>query len=162
MRQIKMMAALCALMLLTAVSCKKSDVENKTRVYFSYKIGYSESYTQPDGSAGERCIAGDGMCNFELRPDWRPTGPMAEGEGFGYLTLTSSLKLRMVIFVPYMTANTYKQHYADGVASIPGPWKVATKLVTGLGLTDGYSVSMGDYSIALDTEDGYDVLVITF
>ncbi len=150
---------LCITFPLLNSSCKKADVRERTRVYFTYRIGY---YEQVDASQG-RCIAGDGVCDFDIMDSgWRPPGNMPEGHAFGYLTLTNDLKVKMVIYMPFLPAETYKQHYADGVASLPGPWKLAAQITTKLGIIDGYTVSMGDYTVGLDREDGYDVLVIVF
>jgi hypothetical protein len=141
-------------------SCKKKDIIESSRVYFTYGVGYAGGL---NGSS-DQCISGDGVCDFDVRSaDWRPTGgALPEGQGFGYLTLTTDLKLRMVIYMPFLATNTYKEHYADGVASLPAPWKLALGLTAGLGIVDGYTVSMGDYTIGLGVEDGYDVLIITF
>jgi hypothetical protein len=145
-------------------SCKKTDdIKKVARVYFTYTVGYTSSVKQADGSVREECGSGDGMCAFEVRePGWRPSGKLADGQGFGYMTVTSGMKLRMVIYMPFLSTATYREHYADGVANIPGPWKVALQLVTGVGLSDGYSVSKGDYRIGLGYEDGYEVLIITY
>jgi hypothetical protein len=151
-----LLLAVCVAFPLLNISCKKEDVTDRTRVYFTYRIGYYQ--TEPQ----QQCIAGDGLCDFEIKDNWRPSGPMPEGYGFGYLTLDSKLKLKMVIYMPFLAVSTYKQHYEDGVASLPGPWKVAAELTTKLGLIDGYTVSVGDYEVALGNEDGYDVLIITF
>ncbi len=145
-------------------SCKKTDdIKRASRVYFTYKVGYNSGTKNPDGSTGNACVKGDGMCDFEVRKSgWRPTGTLPEGQGFGYMTVTSGMKLRMVIYMPFMNTTTYREHYADGIAHIPGPWKVGVELLTGVGLTDGYSVSMGDYQVALGQEDGYEVLMVTY
>jgi hypothetical protein len=128
-------------------------------VYFTYKIGY---YEQPDLAPGQ-CVPGDGVCDLDIMDaGWRPPGRMPEGHAFGYLTLTEKLKVKMVIYMPFLPTETYKKHYADGVASLPGPWKLAAQITTKLGIIDGYTVSMGDYTVGLGQEDGYDVLIITF
>ena len=150
---------LCIAFPLLNTSCKKEDMEARTRVYFTYKVGY---YDQSEGRP-EQCITGDGVCSMDIMdPAWRPAGVMPEGNGFGYLTLTRDLKIKMVIFMPFLPVSTYRQHYDDGVASLPGPWKLAHQITTRLGIIDGYTVSMGNYTVGLDREDGYDVLVITF
>ena len=150
---------LCIAFPLLNSSCKKADVQERTRVYFTYKIGYFE---QPEIGQGH-CVAGDGVCDFDIMDaGWRPSGTMPEGQAFGYLTLTENLKVKMVIYMPFLPTETYRQHYADGVASLPGPWKLAAQITTKLGIIDGYTVSMGDYTVGLGREDGYDVLIITF
>ncbi len=151
---------LCLAFPLLNSSCKKKDIIESTRVYFTYGVGY---YGQLNGNA-EQCTAGDGVCDFAVRnADWRPAdGVMPDGQGFGYLTLTTDLKLRMVIYMPFLSLSTYKAHYADGVASLPGPWKLALGLTAKLGIIDGYTVSMGDYTVGMGTEDGYDVLIVQF
>jgi hypothetical protein len=143
-------------------SCKKVDLQSKARVYFTYEVGYTQSKLQPDGSMQDECISGDGMCAFEVRDaGWRPSGRLPEGQGFGYLTLNGQLKPQLVIYMPFMALGTYQQHYADGTADIPGEWKLAAKLVTGIGLTDAYTVSMGGYKISVGEEDGYEVLIVS-
>lgn len=152
-----------AAILLSFTACKKPDVTNVSRVYFTYEIGHHQLSTRSDGTQFNECVQGDGMCAFEVQqPAWRPSRALPDGQGFGYLTVTPRLKLQMVIYMPFLSLGTYQQHYADGVAQIPGPWKVAARLVTGLGLSDGYTVSMGNYSIGTGVEDGYEVLIITF
>jgi hypothetical protein len=148
---------LCLAFPLTMTSCKKEDAKIEPRVYFTYRVGYYQSGTS------EQCISGDGLCDFEVRKkSWRPESTMPDGYGFGYLTVTSKLKLQMVVYLPFLPTDTYRQHYEDGFASLPGPWRVAAEITTKLGLIDGYSVSMGDYKVSLGQEDGYDVLIITF
>lgn len=138
-------------------ACKKEDTQSKARVYFTYRIGYYQETPQ------QQCLAGDGLCDFEVRDyGWRPASTMEDGYGFGYLTVTPKLKLQLVVYLPFLSANTYRQHYEDGIANLPGPWKVAAQLTTKLGIIDGYTVSAGGYSIGLGKEDGYDVLIITF
>lgn len=155
---------LCLLLLCTALtllntSCKKEDVQERSRVYFTYKIGY---YQQAGTSQGQ-CTTGDGVCDLDLMDaGWRPSDKMPEGHAFGYLTLTKNLKVKMAIYMPFLPTDTYKKHYEDGVASLPGPWKMAAQITTKLGLTDGYTVSMGDYTVGLEQEGGYDMLVIIF
>lgn len=148
---------------LTASSCKKEEIQQKARVYFTYEVGYHQSGTQPDGSKTEQCVTGDGMCAFEVRNSgWRPAGRLPEGQGYGYLTLNGRFKPQMVIYMPFLALGTYQQHYADGTADIPGEWKLAAKLLTGIGLTDGYTISMGSYSIGVGQDDGYEVLIVSF
>lgn len=157
--------AICSILLLGSLSaCKQSDDLRKvSRVYFTYKVVYTDTTTHPDGTTRSECVEGDGMCDFEVRKaGWRPSGALAEGQGFGYMTVTSSMKLRMVVYMPFMSTATYREHYADGLCTIPGTWKVAAELLTGIGLNDGLSISMGDYSAGLGTEDGYEVLIITY
>ena len=155
---------LCLLLLYIAFpllnsSCKKADIRERTRVYFTYKIGH---YEQIDPVHG-RCVTGDGVCDLDVMDSgWRPSGSMPEGHAFGYLSLTNDLKVKMVIYMPFLPTETYKKHYEDGVANLPGPWKLAAEITTKLGIIDGYTVSMGDYTVGLDKEDGYDVLVIVF
>jgi hypothetical protein len=161
----RLLLTTCAVALLGAFSsCKKSDdLKKVSRVYFTYKVGYSSSVKQADGSNRSECVNGDGMCDFEVRKaGLRPAGTLPEDQGFGYMTVTSGMKLKMVIYMPFMNTATYREHYADGVANIPGHWKVAVQFLTGVGLSDGYSVSMGDYKVGLGTEDRYEVLVITY
>src|SRR6188472_1252846 len=102
---------ICIALPLLFSSCKKSDVEDRSRVYFTYKIGY---LNQPETN-NSLCIAGDGVCDFDIMDaGWRPSGTMPEGHAFGYLTLTENLKVKMVIYMPFLPTETYRQHYADG------------------------------------------------
>ncbi len=147
---------LCLGLSLLHTSCKKDDITRHSRVYFTYQVGHFDQQQS-------QCLQGDGVCAMEvMEPSWRPGAALAEGYGFGYITMGTDLKLKMVIYMPFMDAQTYRDHYADGVANLPGPWKLAIELTTKLGIIDGYTVSMGDYKVGLDKEDGYDVLVISF
>ncbi len=165
LHQSRILIAVCAVLLLGSFSsCKKNDELKKvSRVYFTYKVGYNNSVRQADGSFRDECAKGDGMCDFEVRkPGWRPAGTLPEGQGFGYMTVTSSMKLKMVVYLPFMNTTTYREHYADGIANIPGAWKVGIELLTGIGLSNGYTVSYGDYAVGLGSEEGYEVLIITY
>jgi hypothetical protein len=162
-KSLLLLILVCISFPLLNLSCKKDEGKDLSRVYFTYRVGYYERTQKSDGSFNEQCIAGDGLCDFVTQESgWKPAGTMPEGYGFGYMTLTTKLKIKMVIYMPFMPTATYKQHYEDGIASLPGPWRVAVEMTRKLGLTDGYTVAMGDYSVGLGHEDGYDVLIITF
>lgn len=145
-------------------SCKKAEEKTVAKVYFTYEIGY---YEKVEGTAGNpsfsRCTTGDGACSMDVKkPGWRPEGKLPEGYGFGAFRLNAAGQLQMIIYMPNITDGTYRDHYEDGLMHLPGPWKLALEVTSQLGLTDGYSVKMGDYTIRLGKDDGYDVLIVTF
>ncbi|MCB9045092.1 MAG: hypothetical protein H6550_03015 [Chitinophagales bacterium] len=133
----------------------------------SYRSGYYES----TGPETFKCNPGDGICEFTITaggmvvPDPGDTYPVDEGAAvFAY----KDGNVMMIIDKETLHSTTYNNLYADGVMSIPGDWVLPEFVTSALGISAGYTIPQGDYTIeTVSYENGDpdavgDLLVVTF
>ena len=129
-------------------------------VHVSYRTGYYES-TGP-GENQFKCNPGDAVCECTITAGMVAPTQQPNGFGEGMIGLNSDSKLIMAIPRISLSDETYSNHYADGILSVPGPWRLQKELREELDLPENYTIPQGDYAVNKIEVDGEEILVINF
>ena len=144
------------------------------RVKIDYDRGYYEYSETPvtnnDGSVTttiiSNCQPGTAVCIADITLTFSPVVPdpntLPEDHGQGVLGVAQSGNLMLATLLSSLNPKTYNDHFAGGVAHLPGSWRLQENLRLALNLPVGYTLRPGNYPIRRVVDDGVTYLVVEY
>lgn len=134
-------------------------------VSFSYKSGYYQFAPTDNNPDGFNCLPGDAVCEFTITASFLGGddngNPFPNDYGEAMMGFDRNGSLKIYIPKAVMTEQTFNEHYADNVMTIPADWTLQKGLTDALGLPAGYTIPKGDYPIETINVEGTPVLMAT-